>query len=195
MKNVSSDVFEMGTSDRSAQESGKSFSGMPVKVVLLLARLRSALCARNEGSALVEMAVVLPVMMVLITGTCSLGLVLNDYLVLTNAVQSGAMQVAVSAGQSGLDPCNVAATAISGAAPTLGATNITYSFNFSGAPSGQTGQGPFKGTTASTCTTYNAYLSANSSFTVTAKYPIQMFIFGWSPQSFSLQTQSVQMVQ
>lgn len=195
MKTVHGDRIEMEMNDRIAKEHGKSFSTVPAKVGFLLTRLRAALGARNEGSALVEMAVVLPVMMVLITGTCSLGLVLNDYLVLTNSVQSGAMQVAVSAGQSGLDPCNLAATTISGGAPTLAAANITYSFVFSGAPTGQTGQGPFKGTSASTCSSYNAYLNANTSFTVTAKYPIQLFIFGWSPQSFSLQTQSAQMVQ
>jgi Flp pilus assembly protein TadG len=156
---------------------------------------RALVRARDEGSTLIEMALVLPVMMLLITGTCSLGLVLNSYLVLTNAVQSGAMQVAVSAGESGIDPCNLAATTVSGAAPTLKASKITYNFTFSGAPSGEQTQGPFTGTSASTCSSYNAYLSAGSTLTVSVSYPVQLLIYGWSPKSFSLQSTSVQLVQ
>jgi Flp pilus assembly protein TadG len=185
-------AFRLADQDRSAFA---GLFGSGNKSIRAVARLRKLMSGRNEGSALVEMAVVLPVMMLLITGTCSLGVVLNDYLVLTNAVQSGAMQVAVSAGESGLDPCNLAATTVAGAAPTLSASNITYNFYFSAAPAGQTTQGPFKGTSASTCTSENANLSANSTITVTVNYPVQLFIFGWRPSSMSLQAQSAQMVQ
>jgi Flp pilus assembly protein TadG len=165
------------------------------KVASAIAFLRALAQGRDEASALVEMAVVLPVMMTLITGTCFMGLVLNNYLMLTSAVQSGAMTVAVSAGQSGVDPCNLAATTIAAAAPTLVASKITYNFTFSGAPAGQTTQGPFTGTSASTCSSYNAYLSAGSTLTVRASYPVQLFIYGMTSSTFSLQTTNAEMVQ
>ncbi len=144
----------------------------------------------NEGSALVEMAVILPVMMLLITGVCSLGIVLNNYLVLTSAVQSGAMQVALSAGQSNIDPCNIAATQVVAAAPTLNPSNITYTFNFNG-----TAAGPFKGTAASTCSADNQYLTQGSAVSVNATYPTQMIIFGWRPSTLNLTTTTSELAQ
>lgn len=144
----------------------------------------------SEGSALVEMAVVLPVMMLLITGTLSLGVILNNYLILTNAVQTGAMQLAVDAGQSGLDPCNVGATAISGAAPTLTASKIAYTFNFNG-----TSAGPFTGTTASTCSSDNSDLAAGTTVTVTATYPVALFVWGWTPMTLNLKATTAELAQ
>jgi Flp pilus assembly protein TadG len=182
------------SSNRFLRCTGEAFA-LFRRVGLSPARFRALVRGGSEGSALIEMALVLPVMTLLITGTCSLGLVLNNYLVLTSAVQSGAMQVAVSAGESGLDPCNLAATTVSAAAPTLKASQIQYNFTFSGAPSGEQTQGPFTGTSASTCSSYNQYLSANSTLTVTVSYPIQLLIYGWSPRSISLRAQSVQLVQ
>lgn len=159
--------------------------------VKALGRKCAALQRRHEeGSALVEMAVVLPVMMLLITGTCSLGIILNNYLVLTNAVQTGAMQVAVDAGQSPLDPCSVAANAIVAAAPTLKAANITYKFNFNG-----TSAGPFTGTSASTCSSDNQYLTQGTMVTVTASYPTQLIIFGWTPSTLNLTTTTAELAQ
>jgi Flp pilus assembly protein TadG len=161
----------------------------------LLSRLRCFLVADSDGSALVEMAVILPMMMLLITGTCSLGVVLNNYLVLTNATQNGAMQMAVSAGQTGLDPCQLAASNIAATSPALNAANITYTFYFSGAPSGQTQVGPFTGTTASTCTGDAQYMTADSTVSVTTNYPVQLMIFGWSPVNMTLQTTTAELAQ
>jgi Flp pilus assembly protein TadG len=195
MKSERNSRIDIGTSGQMAKQSRFAFFKVPEKVRSAISRLRAALGGRDEGSALVEMAVVLPVMMVLITGTCSLGVVLNQFLVLTNAVQTGSMQLAVSAGQAGIDPCNLAATSVSSAAPTLKASSITYNFTFSGAPAGSTAQGPFTGTTASTCSSYSQYLTAGSTVTVSTSYPVQLFIYGWAPKSFSLQAQSAQMAQ
>lgn len=146
--------------------------------------------ASEEGSALVEMAVVLPVMMLMITGVCSMGVILNNYLVLTNAVQTGAMQLAISAGESGIDPCNLAATSIVAAAPTLKAANITYTFSLNGTPAG-----PFTGTAASTCSSDSSDLVAGTTVTVTAQYPQQMLIFGWKPTTLNLTATTAELAQ
>jgi hypothetical protein len=98
--------------------------------------------------------------------------------------------VAISAGQSNIDPCNMAATAIVAAAPTLKAANITYSFNFNG-----TTAGPFTGTAASTCSSDNQYLVAGTTVSVTATYPTQLIVFGWRPSTLNLLTTTAELAQ
>ena|SRR5579863_6809917 len=162
----------------------------------VISRVRRFLHSDSEGSALVEMALVLPVMMLLITGTCSLGLVLNNFLVLTNAVQNGAMQAATGAGQTtSFDPCQTAATAIAAAAPTLAPANITLTFNFSGVPSGTAQPASFVGLSSATCAGLSSYMTANTTVTVTATYPTQFIIYGWAPGSINLKTTTAEMAQ
>jgi Flp pilus assembly protein TadG len=148
-----------------------------------------ALLSEEEGGPLVEMAVVLPLMMLLITGMCSFGLTLNSYLVLTNAVQTGAMDLALNAGST-TDPCNTAAAAVAAAAPTLTASKIIYTFNFNG-----TSAGPFTGTTASSCTSDAADLKVNTMFTVTAQYQASLFVYGLAPRSLYLTASTAELAQ
>lgn len=169
-----------------------ALGGAAKKRTFSLSRAFRALIVQEDGGPLVEMAVVLPLMMLIITGMTGLGIVLNQYLVLTNATQVGAMQVAISAGESGFDPCNVAATAVAAASPTLVASNITYTFQFSGV----TGSvGPFKGTSASTCTTDAASVTAQTTVTVETQYPASLLIFGFKPSTINMQSWTAELVQ
>jgi len=147
----------------------------------------------GEGGSLVETAVTVPIMIFLVTGMMSMGLALNAYLSLTNAVQAAAMQVAISAGQSGIDPCNLGATTAAAAAPTLSAGNITYTFYFGGTSG--TKAGPFKGTTASTCTGDLTDLSAGTNVTVEASYPVSLTIMGWKPTTVNMQSGAAELAQ
>lgn len=53
--------------------------------------------SRNEGGqAMVEFAVVLPILLVLVFGIIQFGITFNHYLTLTDAVRAGARQAAVS---------------------------------------------------------------------------------------------------
>jgi len=53
--------------------------------------LKLALCHKgDEGSALVEFALILPMLMLLTTGMLIFGVAMNNYLQLTNAVSVGA---------------------------------------------------------------------------------------------------------
>jgi Flp pilus assembly protein TadG len=147
----------------------------------------------SQGGSLVETAVTVPIMIFLVTGMMSMGIMLNAYLSLTNAVQAAAMQVAISAGESGIDPCNLAATTAAAAAPVLSASNITYTFYFGGTSG--TKAGPFKGTTASTCTSDLSLLTAGSNVTVEAQYPVSLTIMGWKPTTINLQSWSAELAQ
>lgn len=151
---------------------------------LLACGLRRVLRSNSEGGALVEMAVTLPLIMLMVTGMMSFGVTLNQYLVLTNAVQTGAMELAVNAGTTS-DPCATASAAIAAAAPTLSASSITTSLSFNGGSA----------VTANSCTGSASSLTENSSVVVTATYPTTLNIFGWVPSSFNLSASAGEMVQ
>jgi Flp pilus assembly protein TadG len=106
----------------------------PAHADLLSIRARArAILSKNQdnGSALIEMAFTLPVLMLLSSGMCVMGIAMNNYLILTNATAVAARQLSVSRGQT-LDPCATAVSALTTAAPTLTASKLTYSYVFNG---------------------------------------------------------------
>lgn len=150
-----------------------------------LTRLNSLLRSRNEGSALVEMAVVLPVMMLIITGLCFFGIAVDNYLILTHATDVGARYLAVGRGQL-TDPCAQTVTVIQNAAPGLSTSKLVYSFTIGSSSS----FGSSCNTTADL-----AYMSAGATATVNVTYTYNLFLFGWKPTSISMQTQTSEVVQ
>ncbi len=100
---------------------------------LLACGLRRVLHSKTEGNALVEMAFALPIMMLMITGMTGFGLLLNNYLILSHAVDVGARALSVSRGVS-TTPCADAQTVIQNAAPSLGTSSLTISFVIDGTP-------------------------------------------------------------
>ena len=63
-------------------------------------RVRTFLRSREEGGALVEMAVTLPIVMVIMTGVFSFSIALYQKLQLAEAVSVGGRQLAVARGQT-----------------------------------------------------------------------------------------------
>lgn len=151
----------------------------------VLKHSRSFLRSRSEGSALVEMAVVLPVMMLIITGLCFFGIAVDNYLILTHATDVGARYLAVGRGQL-TDPCAQTVSVIQSAAPGLATSNLSYTFTIGSS-----------GNFGSSCntTTDLAYLSAGATATVNVTYNYNLFLFGWKPTTLSMQTQTAEVVQ
>ncbi len=120
----------------------------------------------ERGSALVEMALALPILLVLITGICAFGVAFNNELTLTSAVGSGAQYLQLIR-TSTTDPCADTLSAIESAAPGLDGSKISLSFNLNG-------------TTASgnTCAGDQSDLVQGSPVTVTATYPCSLPIYG-----------------
>jgi Flp pilus assembly protein TadG len=146
--------------------------------------------SREEGSALIEMALVIPMLMLIVTAIFAFGIGLNNYLELTDAVSTAARQMAISRGQT-TDPCAQAVTTIEKAAPQLKPASLTFSFVLNGAP--------YSGTSCSSTTTAtgaagNLVQGASAQMTVT--YPCNLAVYGknYSP-GCTLVAQTTELVQ
>jgi Flp pilus assembly protein TadG len=135
-------------------------------------RARARFRRGEEGGALVEFAVVLPVMLMLITGIFAVGIAFNNQLTLTQAVGAGAQHLqTIRTGTS--DPCADTFNAITAAAPNLTSSKISLSITINGGTP-QTGNN-CAGATSS------LYSALNMPVTVSATYPCNLQIFGVSP--------------
>jgi Flp pilus assembly protein TadG len=135
----------------------------------LLARVRAG---GEEGSALIEFAVCLPVLLLILTGTFAFGVALNNYLMLTNATTIGAQQLSISR-EGPLDPCAAASTAVISASPLLKASNLTFAYVINGAA--------FSGTTCNSSSYTSGAagdLKVNTPVTLTVTYPCNLAVYG-----------------
>ena len=148
----------------------------------------------EEGNALVELAVALPVVMLLITGMITFGLMLNNYLVLSHATDVGARNLALSRGAS-MNPCSDAVNTIQGAAPNLGSSSLNYTFNigtgsFSGSSTG------FSGTSSTSCSQAGVSdMVAGDNATVTVTYPFQLLVYGWAATTVNISASTTEVIQ
>lgn len=83
----------------------------------LVSRVRRFFHSDNEGGALVEMAVTLPLIMLVMTGIFSFSMALYQKLQLAEAVSAAGRQLAVDRGSH--DPCADVTAAIDSGAPGL----------------------------------------------------------------------------
>lgn len=129
--------------------------------------LRSAF--ENEGQALVETALVLPVILTIVMGILIFGIFTMQIMSLTQGVSSAGLLLAVSSGQT-TDPCALAATSLQKAAPILNSTNLSYTVSLT--PEGSTTHTYTGSSCSSTSTTSGAagYLTSGGTVQVTASY-------------------------
>ena len=154
----------------------------------IIDRVRTRLRSGSEGGALVEFALVLPMILTLTTGILIFGIALANYLNLTEGVSAGGRALAISRGQT-LDPCNTSVTAIYAAAPNLTQSKYTFSFVLNGTT--------YTGTScSSTSTTTGAAgnLVQGGTAKVTATYPCNLTIYGKS-YACTLTAQITELVQ
>lgn len=141
-------------------------------------RVLARLLSEQDGGPLVEFAMVLPWMLLTLTGIFYLGVALTLYLQLTNATDIGARQLSISRGQTS-DPCSTAATAIEAAAPNLSTSSLSFSYTIDG-----------QAYTGTTCTAGAPYMIQGKSAVVQASYPVHLgiFLLGWSTVTLKAQT-------
>jgi Flp pilus assembly protein TadG len=157
--------------------------------------LRGLLGSDSEGGSLVEFAVVLPLLMMVMTGMFSFGIALNNYLVLTSAVGSGARALSLTRGQTtptlaATDPCKYAAAIANSAAPNLSSGSITYTFVWTTINT--------SGTAVSTSYTSSCpalTMNAGDSVQMHASYPYSLVLYGWTPGTMNLTAQTAELVQ
>jgi Flp pilus assembly protein TadG len=131
-------------------------------------RVRACLRKGDEGNALVEFTLVLPLLLTVLIGIFVIGTVYVQYIELVNAVGGGAqylqeIRLATS------DPCADTFTAITNAAPTLTPASMTMTLNLNGTPE-----------SAKTCSGAQTNLQSGQPVTVTVTYPCNISILqGW----------------
>ena len=136
----------------------------------------------RRGQSLLEFSFAMPLLLLVITGMVSFGIVLHNYLVLTNGVNAGAQLLSMSRGQT-TDPCATASAAVENAAPGLTTASITFSYVIDGTS--------YSGTS---CTSGAASMIQGASAEVKATYPCAYMIYGMAT-TCSLASQTTEIIQ
>lgn len=131
-----------------------------------LNRVRAFLRAGDEGSALVEIALIMGPLLALITAICTFAIAFNNQLTLTSAVGAGAQYLQLIRTTT-TDPCADTLTAIEAAAPSLKASSINITVTMNGVTPSQTGN---------TCSGAQSNLIQQQPVTVSATYPCALSI-------------------
>ena len=84
----------------------------------------------TSGVAAVEFALLVPVLLAILVGMFVFGVALNNYVILTNAAQAGALQFAISRGAS--TPWTNTRSETFGAAPSLTQASLTITLKVNG---------------------------------------------------------------
>jgi hypothetical protein len=155
----------------------------------------------QEGQALVEFAMIVPLLMLVLLAIIQFGRMLETYIVLTDAARTGARQLALEQGND--DPCDPAVVAMMNSASSIGinATNVnndmTISFASMSTPPATTLPDYCKSTagTPATAVTPYTYPASNASSSSTAgaevegdeatmnlttKFTVGVFGFNWA---------------
>jgi len=149
----------------------------------------------EEGGALVEFAVVLPMMMVLITGMFSFGVVLNNYMVLTTSIGNGSRALALSRGQTtpalaASDPCAYAVQVAQSSGPALNPKGM--SFNISWTTINASGTSV---TTKYTNSCPGLSLNQGDTVQMSGSYAVNMLIFGVKPGALNMTATAAELVE
>src|ERR1700761_7817 len=133
---------------------------------------RKAPCFDERGQAMVEVALVLPILLLVLTGILALGLAFNNYLILTESTNVGARALAISRGST-TDPCATASSAVIAAAPLLASGSLTFNFSLNGTV--------YSGTSCNSGSTTSgaaADLVQGGNAMVTVTYPCSLAVYG-----------------
>jgi Flp pilus assembly protein TadG len=126
----------------------------------------------ERGASLVEFALCVPILLMLVTAITSFGIVLNNYLMLTSAVEVGGRQLSIISGDT-LDPCKDVANTIAAASPLLTSSKLKFTFNFNG-----NAYSNLAYPTATTCTAGAAQVVGAAPMSVQVTYPCSISIYG-----------------
>jgi Flp pilus assembly protein TadG len=145
-------------------------------------------------------------MLLLITGMMSMGIVLNNYLVLAHASDIGARYLALNQGTFGTtattNPCIMAAQQIQAASTAIPASSISYSIGLTTPPPSPTttwygstsGSGSYAATTGCGATG-STNLVAGGTVTVSLQYPVTPIIIFWAHHTINLTATTTEIVQ
>ena len=155
----------------------------------LLGGVRAILNSRSEGSALVETAVTLPLVLFLMTGIFAFSIALYQKMELEEAVSTGARTIAAARGVT--DPCLAATQAIQAATPSLIQKSLTITYSLNGEPNASPAvAGTSEGTS---CSGFS--LSSGANAVVTATYPCTLNVYGGNFAPCTMTSQVTEVIQ
>ena len=125
--------------------------------------------------ALVELALMIPMALVVFTGLLQVGLYENNTLELQNATSLAAEYLSVSRQPAGTswDPCALTVSAFRQVAPFLNTGNVTFTFAFQ--PKGAASATTYTGTS---CPTDNTVVTQQGTAQLQATYPCSLAVYG-----------------
>ena len=163
------------------------------KAVPVAGRPRAILFSPGEGQTLVEFALMLPLLLVALTGVFSLGLYMSIDLALNNAANAGARYLGIEGNTTGYvtnnltDPCQAVFSQMMGSASTLDPSKITVTYTLVNGTNSTT-IGPYTGAVGgatsnsnnprNTCANDAAAFGAGGTFTLVATYPCPIGVYG-----------------
>jgi Flp pilus assembly protein TadG len=163
--------------------------GAAIKARSLRERIRAHFRTRSdEGQSLLEFALCAPILLIVVTGISTFGFTLNNYLVMTNAVNTSAQLLAIMRNSpTYTDPCGAAVTAFQNAAPILKTSGLKYSFVLNGVS---------YASNTTTCTAGVTNLVQGQSAQMTVTYPCNLAVYGANLlPGCTLKVQTTEMVQ
>ena len=147
-------------------------NNMSIEKVLLARKAATRMVTRwrreQNGSSMIEFALVMPVMLLVMTGIFSFAVAINHQQQLTQAVGAGG-QYLQQIRATTTDPCKDTFTAITNSSPNLSSSNITLTVTM-----GTTN------VTAKTCAGDQSLLTQGGSVSVAATYPCTLTGYGYT---------------
>lgn len=146
-----------------------------------------------------EFGLVAPVLLLVLTGIFSFGIILSQYEVLTDSVSAGARAFALSRLQTtpalaASDPCAYAIQVLKAAAPNL----TSSSLNFTIAYTDNSGSSPSVSNYTTSCTdrasTGSSQMHSDDQVQITATYPVTPIVFGWATRSLTMSSSATELV-
>jgi Flp pilus assembly protein TadG len=144
--------------------------------------------SRERGQALVEFAFVAPLLLTLLSALAVFGIAFENDLQLTYATDNAAQLLSISRGQT-TDPCKTLSQAFYSAAPYLTQGSIDFTIVLGSTTVASNAANP-------TCSGDQTYMVQSQNAAVTATYPCNLQIFGYSPvPNCALKAQTTAMIQ
>lgn len=170
-------------------------TALRLKTLLRIAR-------RSDGGPLVELALTMPIMMIMIVGMFGMGIMLNNYMVLTSIVGTSARNLAMVRGTTAAsDPCTNAISQAISTSPSLNLAQVTWTVTWK---TWDTNTATFTGTSTYTsssagaipsCTARSSSIYQGDNVAVTATYPAVFYQYGLTGTSMNLTARSAELMQ
>jgi len=155
---------------------GTASGGAGARARSIGARLRVRLGSGQEGQSLVEFAAVLPLLILMVLGMCSISLALIAYQQLGEAVSYATLVVLAPANGTlnGGDPCASVAASVTSQLPSWNASNFHYTVTFWDTSGTAHSSGALAGPSPS-CSSIHTDMTSGKAVQVTVTYQYTWF--------------------